>query len=42
MAKRIIVTVLMVCLICGTAFAQKTKDFIAQGQRTHEDLKLKQ
>jgi tetratricopeptide (TPR) repeat protein len=31
MAKRIIVMVLMACLICGAAFAQKAKDFIAQG-----------
>jgi tetratricopeptide (TPR) repeat protein len=33
MAKRIIVTVLIACLVCGAVFAQqKAKDFAAQGQ----------
>ena len=33
MTKRIIVTILTVCFVCGVVFAQqKTKEFIAQGQ----------
>jgi hypothetical protein len=40
MAKRLILTVLILCLVIGGAFAQKAKDYIAQGQNNLKEGKF--